>query len=123
MKKPHKNLRAWQLGMAIAADVYRLTEAFPREEKFGLSSQMRRCAVSIPSNIAEGAARHSKKEFVNFLYIASGSLSELDTQLELSNTLGFLDRPSWEQLDEKLLETDKVILGLIRRVRNEKSEE
>lgn len=114
MDKPHKRLRAWQLGMDIAVDVYKVTGNFPVEEKFGLTSQMRKCGVSIPSNIAEGAARKSKKEFVNFLYISLGSLSELDTQLELAKRLEIVDNKTWEELDDKLIEEDKVLSGLIR---------
>jgi len=75
---------------------------------------MRKCSVSIPSNIAEGAARNSKKEFVNFLYISLGSLSELDTQLELANRLEYIDKKKWEQIDDQLIEEDKVLSGLIR---------
>lgn len=78
MDKPHKKLKVWQLAMDIVSDVYRLTELFPLEEKFGLTSQMRRCAVNIPSNISEGAARNTHKEFVNYLHIAQRSLAELD---------------------------------------------
>ena len=114
MEKPHKQLKAWQLGMEIARDVYKLTQLFPTEEKYGIVSQMKRCSVSIPSNIAEGAARNSKKEFVNFLHIASGSLSELDTQLELSKRLNFINEKTWKELDVKLLEADKILSGLIR---------
>ncbi len=114
MEKPHKRLKAWQLGMDIAVDIYKASERFPSEERFGLTSQMRKCGVSIPSNIAEGAARNSKKEFVNFLYISSGSLSELDTQLELASRLEFIDDQKWKELDEKLIEEDKVLSGLIR---------
>ena len=75
---------------------------------------MRRSGVSVPSNIAEGAARNTKKEFVNFLHIAQGSLSELDTQLELSKRLKFIDDATWKNLDDKLIEEDKVLSGLIR---------
>ena len=114
VEKPHKQLKAWQLGMEIARDVYKLTQLFPTEEKYGIVSQMKRCSVSIPSNIAEGAARNSKKEFVNFLHIASGSLSELDTQLELSKRLNFINEKTWKELDVKLLEADKILSGLIR---------
>ncbi len=109
MFKPHKRLKAWQLGMDIVEDIYRITNRFPSEEKFGLTSQMRRCAVSIPCNIAEGAARNSKKEFINFLYISLGSLSELDTQMELSKRLKLIDDKTWKNLDNKLLEEDKVL--------------
>lgn len=114
MEKPHKRLNAWQLGMDIAFDVYHTTYSFPVEEKFGLTSQSRRNAVSVPSNIAEGAGRNTKKEFINFLHIAQGSLSELDTQLELARRLGFIDDQKWKALDEKLTEEDKVLSGLIR---------
>lgn len=102
------------MGMDIVLNVYRTTDHFPAEEKFGITSQIRRCCVSIPSNIAEGAARNSKKEFINFLYISLGSLSELDTQLELAKRLGFIDEKTWKELDDKLTEADKVISGLIR---------
>ncbi|MEW6521120.1 MAG: four helix bundle protein [Thermodesulfobacteriota bacterium] len=114
MDKPHKKLKAWQLALDIAVDIYTITAKFPADEKFGLTSQMRRCTVSISSNIAEGAARNTKKEFVNFLHIAQGSLSELDTQLELAKRLGYLNDTQWRELDEKLNEQDKIISGLIR---------
>ena len=100
--------------MDIAVEVYKVTDNFPAEEKFGLTSQMRKCGVSIPSNIAEGAARNSKKEFVNFLYISLGSLSELDTQLGLAKRLEFINEKTWKDLDDKLIEEDKVLSGLIR---------
>ena len=114
MDKPHKRLKAWQLAMDIAVDIYRSSEKFPSEERFGLTSQMRRSAVSVPSNLAEGAARQTKKEFTNFLHIAQGSLSELDTQLELAKRLEYIDQNSWKALDDKLIEEDKVISDLIR---------
>ncbi len=82
----------WQKGMELLKQVYRLTKTFPREEKFGLISQMRRAAVSIPSNIAEGQARHTTKEFVPFISHAQGSVAELDTQILLSIELGFCSR-------------------------------
>jgi four helix bundle protein len=114
MDKPHKNLKAWQLAMDIAVDVYSNSENFPAEERFGLTSQIRKSAVSVPSNIAEGAARQTQKEFTNFLHIAQGSLSELDTQLELTRRLEYIDQNSWKVLDDKLIEEDKVLSGLIR---------
>ncbi len=100
--------------MDIVLDVYKLSETFPSREKFGLISQMRRSSVSIPSNIAEGAARNTNKEFVNFLHIAKGSLSELDTQLDLAKRLEYIDESNRKLLDEKLVEEDKVLAGLIR---------
>jgi len=100
--------------MDIAVDVYKVTKRFPSDERFGLTSQMRRSAASVPSNVAEGAARNSKKEFVNFLHISQGSLSELDTQLELAKRIEFIDETIWKTLDDKLTEEDKVLTGLIR---------
>ena len=80
-EKPHKKLEAWKRSIEITTQVYRLTEKLPEAEKFGLVSQMRRAAVSVASNIAEGAARNTKKEFIQFLHNSQGSLSELDTQV------------------------------------------
>jgi four helix bundle protein len=87
--RTHHNLRAWKLGMQLVEDVYQLTKGFPLAEQYGLTSQMRRAAVSVPSNIAEGAARESVAEFIRFLIIARGSLSELETQCLLAQRLGF----------------------------------
>jgi four helix bundle protein len=120
MDKPHKKLKGWQLAMEIVIDVYKLTELFPSDEKFGLISQMRRCAVSIPSNIAEGAARNTHKEFINYLHIAQGSLSELDTQMEISLRLKLTNQESWTTMDAKLLEEDKILSGLIRSIKDKK---
>ena len=103
MDKPHKKLIAWQLAMDIAVDIYKTSENFPSDEKFGLTSQMRRSAVSVPSNVAEGAGRQTKKEFANFIHIAQGSLSELDTQLELAKRLEYIDQHKWKTLDGKQL--------------------
>src|SRR5690242_19387804 len=91
MKRKHHDLQVWQEGMALAKDIYAATASFPKEEIYGLTSQMRRAAVSLPSNIAEGAARGTKKEFLQFLIIARGSLMELETQILLSKELGFLN--------------------------------
>ena len=84
MQKPHKKLNVWGSAMELVVDVYRLTESFPSRETYSLTSQIRRAAISIPSNIAEGAARQTRKEFVNYLHMAQGSLSELDTQIEIA---------------------------------------
>jgi four helix bundle protein len=78
--RPHEKLEAWSSAVEFVVDVYKTTEAFPKEEKFGLTSQIRRPAVSVPANIAEGAARQSEKEFVHFLSNAQGSVSELETE-------------------------------------------
>jgi four helix bundle protein len=92
--------------------VYRLTSTLPSEEKFGLASQMRRAAVSVPSNIAEGAARTSLNEFKQFLSIARGSLSELDTQLDLCQQLELIAIPTRQKLDELLIRIDKMLYAL-----------
>ena len=86
----HRDLHAWRESIALAEIVYRATTTFPKAELFGLVSQLRRCAISIPSNIAEGAARNSTREFVQFLGISCGSLSELETQIEVATRLGYL---------------------------------
>ena len=118
MNKPHKNLNAWSDAVDLAQQIYRVTERFPSNEQFGLTSQIRRAAVSIPSNIAEGAARQTKKEFLNFLHIAKGSLSELDTQLEIARRLEYLDQARWETLDERLERIDRMLSGLVRSLRS-----
>jgi four helix bundle protein len=87
----HRDLHAWREAMTLVEVVYRATAQFPKAELFGLVSQIRRCAISVPSNIAEGAARNSTRELVQFLGISCGSLSELETQLELAKRLGYLD--------------------------------
>lgn len=92
--RPHHELRVWRDSMELATRLYAITEKFPDAEKFGLTSQLRRAAVSVPSNIAEGAARGSRKEFVQFLTIARGSLSEIDTQIRIAVNLGFVSEAS-----------------------------
>jgi four helix bundle protein len=114
MEKPHKKLDAWKLSMDLVIDVYKTTNKFPTEERYGLSDQIRRATVSIPSNIAEGAARQTKKEFANYLHMAQGSLSELDTQMELAKRLGYLDEETFVFIDERMDRIDKMITGLIR---------
>lgn len=89
--RKHQDLQVWQLGMTLVKDIYSATRRFPDFEKFGLCSQMQRAAVSIPSNIAEGAARRGNKEFLQFLYIARGSLSELETQVLIGKDLGYIN--------------------------------
>jgi len=125
MEKPHKKLDVWQAAMKAAKMVYQLTNTFPSEERFGLVTQMRRAAVSIPSNIAEGAARQGKREFKNFVSMAQGSLSELDTQLDLTILLGYISEDDVKEIEGQLLRVDKMLTGLIRSVekddRNNKS--
>ncbi len=89
--KSHKDLKVWQESMSLVILIYKVSEDFPKHEIYGLSSQIRRAAVSIPSNIAEGAGRKGENEFKRFLYIALGSLSEVETQLEISKRLGYIN--------------------------------
>jgi four helix bundle protein len=117
MDKPHKRLEAWKLSMDLAKRCYKHTEKFPANEQYGLVSQIRRAAVSIPANLAEGAARQSRKESVNHLHIARGSLSELDTLLELAMELGYLLHEEHAPLDGDMIKIDRMLNGLIRRQR------
>ena len=108
----HHDLIAWQRAVDLVKAVYKLAESLPDSERFGLVSQMRRAAVSVPSNIAEGAARHSSKEFLQSLYIARGSLAEIETQLVLCRELGFVIDVS--ALDQLISELFSILSGLIR---------
>ncbi len=112
--KPHKKLNAWVKSFEFVKEIYLVTDKFPSEEKFGLVSQMRRAAVSVPVNIAEGAARKSKKEFIQFLHIALGSMTELDTLLLLSADVGFISKSECDSLIDKLDTIGKIIYGLIK---------
>ena len=111
-----KDLIVWQKAYAVSLDVYRLTQTFPSLEQYGLVSQLRRAVVSIPSNIAEGRGRGSKKDFRRFLQIARGSLEEVRTQLMLSKDLGYLKSDSYEKLEEDLLEIRKMLNSLINKI-------
>lgn len=112
--KAHKKLKAWQKAMALVKVVYIVTERLPSEERFGLVSQMRRAAVSVPSNIAEGAARSKDKETIWFYTIARASLSELDTQLELCASLDLIDASNVALLSSQIEQIDALLNGLIR---------
>jgi four helix bundle protein len=114
--KGHHKLDVWKRGIEFVTKIYKLTESFPRSEIYGLVQQMRKSAVSIPSNIAEGAGRNSKNEFKQFLSIAQGSLAELETQLLISRNLGFV-----KELDSLLIELDelsRMIIGLVRTLKS-----
>lgn len=114
MDKPHKRLIAWQKSMDLVVLVYEITKSFPREETYGLVSQMRRAAVSGPSNIAEGAANRSIDQFRNFLRTAIGSFNELNTQLEISLRIGYLNREDHDRAQALLDECLAVTYGLKR---------
>ncbi|HSW61296.1 MAG TPA: four helix bundle protein [bacterium] len=111
----HKDLDVWKKAIEFVAEIYKITREFPKEEIYGLTSQIRRAAVSIPSNIAEGAARNSTKEFIQFLYIALGSSAETETQLIIAKEIGYIQKVE-EKLDE-IERIRKMILGLIRHLK------
>jgi len=116
--RDHTKPRAFELADEVAILVYRVTEGFPKEELFGLTSQLRRAAVSVPSNIVEGCARDSEAEYLRFLNIAFGSLRELHYQLNLSKRLGFLPNEDSSLLEPTVVETEKVLNGLICALRD-----
>lgn len=98
----YRDLRFWNKSKDLSVEVYRITKSFPVEERFGIVDQMRRASISIPSNIAEGSARHSNKDFSRFLQISTGSAYELETQMEISRDLGFLSNEDYEKLTNEL---------------------
>ncbi len=110
--KNHKDLDVWKLSIEFVEIVYKLSASFPKDELYGLTSQIRRASVSIPSNIAEGAARQSDKEFIQFLYISLGSVSEVETQLIIAQRLGYINDIS--TVEEMMINIKKMILGLIK---------
>ena len=112
----YRDLLVWQKSMALAKDIYKITTTFPAEEKFGLISQMRRAAVSVPSNIAEGQARNTTGEFVQFISHAEGSLAELDTQLTLAVELNFISTEKAQPGMETIAELRRMLNGLRRSV-------
>jgi four helix bundle protein len=111
--KTHKDLIVWQKSLDFVTEIYQLTKSYPKDELYGLTNQLRRAAVSIPSNIAEGAARSTKKEFNQFLHISLGSLSEVETQLFISENLGYVSKDDSVSKIAKLTEIRRILLGLI----------
>lgn len=116
MPKDAKRLKAWQLADELAAMVYEATKPFPPSELYGLISQMRRCAVSAPANITEGAARKGQHELLQFLYIASSSLSELGYYIHFSNRLGYLSKEPHARLRVLHTESARTLQGLINKI-------
>lgn len=110
----YKELKVWEKAVNLAVDIYKSTEVLPPDERFGITSQIRRCAVSIGSNIAEGAGRNTKGEFNQFLGIAYGSSCELETQLIIAEKLNFIKKKEIEKLSLELVEIQKMIYNLKR---------
>lgn len=113
--KTHKDLDIWKMGLDIVERLYQITGTFPKEEQFGLTSQMRRAAVSVPSNIAEGAARNSKREFLQYLYISLSSLAELETQLLIAKRLGYVVN---DEIFENVEHLRRKLLNFIKYIKN-----
>ena len=114
-----KNIKAWQLADKLTMQIYKLTKDFPKEELYGITSQLRRAAVSVPANIAEGATRNSAKEYLQFLYIAKGSLAEAEYLIHLSHNLGYLTDSDFSHVDIMRTECAKTLYGLISSVGKE----
>ncbi len=115
MKRKHHELQVWQEAIDLVKELYRITASFPKEEVYALTSQLRRAAVSVPSNIAEGAARNGDKEFLQFLYISRGSLSEVETQLVIAKELGYLEHV--QEIMGKIEKVYALLGGLIQSLR------
>ena len=116
--KSYRDLIVWQKAMDLVEVVYKMTQSFPNEECYGLTSQIRRAAVSVPSNIAEGHSRKSSKEFLHYLSIAYGSLGELETQIQIAQRLTYLQKDEAERLLEKAAEVGRLSNGLSRSLTN-----
>ncbi len=114
MLKTYKELKVWQKSFALCADIYRISTRFPSDERFGLTSQLRRAAVSIPSNIAEGYARDTTRDYIRFLWVANGSLAEVETQLMLTRTLRVAPETDVDTLLESVSEIERMLRALIR---------
>jgi four helix bundle protein len=107
-----RELKVWQKAITLVKKIYLSTQSYPKEEQFGLTNQIRRCAVSIPSNIAEGAGRKCEKEFEHFLYVSLGSCFEFETQLIISRELEYISQETFSNLEKEIIEIEKMIRGL-----------
>ncbi|UCS94586.1 four helix bundle protein [Echinicola marina] len=109
----YKEFKVWQRSIKLTVEIYRVSRFFPSEEKFGLTSQIRRCAISVPSNISEGAGRKSDREFAQFLAVSHGSICELETQLIVAKELEFIEKNDFDTLSEEINELQKMLYTLI----------
>lgn len=117
--RSHKDLKVWQESMDLVTEIYRISDFFPENEKFGLTSQIRRCAISIPSNIAEGCARKGNRELLQFLYVSLGSLAELETQYEIAQNLNYINES--EEIRNKIIFIRIMLSNLIKSIKNKPS--
>lgn len=118
MVQSYKKLIVWNKSIELVTQVYKVTHKFPKEELYALINQLRRCVVSIPSNIAEGYQRQSRKEYIQFLYISFGSCAELDTQLIIACNLGYLNKKELEEITQKVDEVGRMLNRLILSLKN-----
>jgi four helix bundle protein len=116
--KTHKDLEVWKKSIEMVTKIYTITRSFPKEELYGLVSQMRRAAVSVPSNIAEGAGRNSTKELLQFLHFSTGSLSELETQLIIAHNLGYLNNEQKQDIDAIISYIFKLLYGFTQSLKS-----
>ena len=119
--KTYRELLVWQKSMLLVTEIYKLSKSFPKDESYGLTSQIRRCAVSIPSNIAEGYGRNSTSDYIRFLNIAVGSLYESQTDMEIALNLQYIDRHNFDKLYESSREIERMLSSLIRKLNNRKT--
>ena len=119
MVRTHRDLDVWKKSIDLVTLIYKYTAEYPKDEVYGLTSQIRRCAVSIPSNIAEGSARTTKKDFSHFLAIALGSVAELETQLIISRNLNYLSEAVLDELISELISIRRMTLGLRKSINKE----
>jgi len=121
MGRNYRNIKAWQLSDELTVLIYEYSQKFPKDEIYGLTSQLRRSAVSVPANIAEGANREHNKEYLHFLYIARGSLAETEYFIHLSKRLGYINESEYGKIDKLRIETASTLHGLIQAVKKETS--
>jgi len=119
--KNYKELKVWQKAYHLCIEIYKITKDFPKEERYGLTSQIRRASVSVPSNIAEGYGRKTTREYIQALYVAYGSNCELETQILLSGDLGYIKPEDLEKLQGVLGDVERMLMGLIRSLENRHS--
>jgi len=119
--KNYKELKVWQRSYQLCLEIYRITKEFPKEERYGLTSQTRRAAVSVPSNIAEGYGRKTTLEYIQALYIAYGSNCELETQILLSGDLGYINEEGIKKLQEEISEVERMLKALIKSLKEKHS--
>jgi len=119
--KTYRDLVVWQKSMALVTEIYKQTKSFPKDETYGLISQMRRCAVSIPSNIAEGYGRNSTMDYIRFLRVAAGSLYELQTQIEIAFNLCYLSKVELDKMYESSREIERMLSSLTKKLNDKRT--